>query len=441
MIPNTPSEESSLLENSDCATHDAAHHVSPHIAWRVGAAMYSFIVLGLFQSSIGVMLQPLSQHYSLGDLHVSFIFIVGPLGYVIAAQSSDFVHCKWGQRGIAILAPLLHILGALGIAVHPPFGIVLVAFAAVAMGAGFLDGSWCAWAASGSMANTVSGMLQAAYSVGAAAGPILAGNLLPAWHKPWYDWYYILVVISVVELFILFFAFRHENASKYRNEKHTEAVSTRRKINPKAMFKYLATWFISLYFLAEVGTETAISGWIVSFMTRHQNATPNVASNASGGFWGGMAVGRLTLGVVTDRLGVGRATIIYFLITIAFQVGFAFVHVPIASIVFMTLIGFFMGPMFASGVVMLTRLLPAELHVAGVSFTASAGQVGAALLPFGIGAFIQALGIGIFPFAVVILSILALLAWVPVTRQLPVIPSPSPIEDYIGEEDNDPLLQ
>ncbi|KAF2802422.1 MFS general substrate transporter [Mytilinidion resinicola] len=397
--------------------------------------MYSFIVLGLFQSSVGVMLQPLSQHYSLGDLHVSLIFIVGPLGYVIAAQSSDLIHCTWGQKGIAIFAPTLHILGALVIAAHPPFGIVLVAFAAVALGAGLLDGSWCAWAASGSNANTVSGLLQGSFSVGAAAGPFLAGTILPAWNRPWYDWYYFLV-----KLCVLFLAFRHENASKYRDEKHTEAVSTRRKINPRAMFKYVATWLIALYFLAYVGTETAISGWIVSFMTRHRNATPYVASMASSGFWGGMAVGRFTLGVVTDKLGVGGANIIYFLITIAFQVVFAFVQVPIASIVFMTLIGFFMGPMFASGIVILTRLLPAELHVAAVSFTASAGQVGAAFLPFGIGAFIQGMGIGVFRFAVVILSILALLAWVPVSRQRPAISSPS-YEDHDEEGDSDPLLQ
>lgn len=207
------------------------------------------------------------------------------------------------------------------------------------------------------------------------------------------------------------------------------------------MFKYLATWLSALYFLAYVGTETAISGWIVSFMVRHRNATPYLANMASSGFWGGMAVGRFALGVVTDKLGVGRANIFYFLITIAFQVVFAFVHVPIASIVFMTLIGFFMGPMFASGVVLLTRLLPAELHVAAVSFVASAGQVGAALLPFGIGAFIKGLGIGVFRFAVIIQSTLALLAWIPVSQQRPTVPSPHSYEDHEGEGDNDPLLQ
>lgn len=181
MLAQIPSEESLLLQPSDYGTHDAAEPASSHIALRSGAAMYFFVVLGLFQSSIGAMLQPLSQHYSLNDVQVSLIFIVGPMAYIIAAQSSNIVHYTWGQRGVALIAPALHILGALVIAVHPPFGIVLVAFAAITLGTGLMDGSWCAWAASLSNENTISGMLQGSNSIGAAAGPFLAGTV---WSKP-----------------------------------------------------------------------------------------------------------------------------------------------------------------------------------------------------------------------------------------------------------------
>jgi fucose permease len=199
MESGTPSEESLLLDDLDCDTHDVArrNHIPRHISLRIGAAMYSFVILGLFQSSVGVMLQPLSQWYSLGDLYVSFIFVVGPVGYVIAAQFSDTVHRKYGQRGVAIFAPALHISGALVIATHPPFGIVLVAHATVALGLGLLDVSWCAWAASLENANLVSGLLQGAFSVGAAAGPFFASTVLPLYSRPWYDWYYILVSLEM----------------------------------------------------------------------------------------------------------------------------------------------------------------------------------------------------------------------------------------------------
>ncbi|PVH74175.1 MFS general substrate transporter [Cadophora sp. DSE1049] len=334
--------------------------------------MYSFAVLGLFQSSVGVMLQPLTLQYSLSDVRVSFIFIVGPVAYVLAAQLSHLIHSTWGQRGIAILAPTLHILGALGISAHPPFPLVLLTFGAISLG---------------------------------------------------------LCSPSVVELCVLFLAFRNESALKYRGEKlASEAL-------PLAMLKHPAIWLSAQYFLAYVGIETAISGWIVLFMIRHRNAKPSQASIASSVFWGGMAVGRFALGALTDQLGEGRGNIVYFLITIALQVFFAFLEGRTASIFLLAFIGFFMGPMFASGVVLLTRLLPTEQHVAAVSFVASAGQVGAALLPLGIGAFIQGMGIGTFRFACIVLTVLAFLTWIPVSQLRPTTSQlSSSLEDHARED-------
>ncbi|KAF2260288.1 MFS transporter-like protein [Lojkania enalia] len=412
MESQLPSDEASpLLDTSAIDARDAFHR-SNHLVWRIAAAMYSFVVLGFFTSSVGVMLRPISQHYSLNDLKVSLIFVVGPAGYVIAAQSSNAIHGGWGQRGIAFLAPILHILSAGVIAVHPPFGIVLVAFAAQYMGTGLLDGSWCAWAGSMSNANTISGFLHGSFSVGAAAGPFLASIIMSVGHKPWFYWYFVLIAASVMELIILLSAFRHQNAARYRRGKPVDRASTRSNSNTRAIFNHLGTWLCALYFLAYVGTETAISGWVVSFMVRSRNATPYLASLASSGFWAGMALGRFALGAVTDRLGVGRATIIYFICTIFTQVLFSIVRLPVASIAFMAMVGFFMGPMFPSGVVVLTRLIPKELHIPAVSFVASVGQVGAALLPFGIGAVIQGLGISIFRYAIIVLSTIALLVWI-----------------------------
>lgn len=385
------------------------------------------------------MLQPISQYYALSDLRVSFIFLVGPIGYVIAAQSNELVHTKLGQRGISLLGPIFHIVAAGAIAVHPPYYITLVAFAAVALGTGLLDGSWCAWAGSMSKANTVSGLLHGSFSVGAAAGPLLASTMMTAGHRPWYEWYYVLVSflrtlfpliqfnsanyglekvgVSVSELVVLLAAFRYEDSSRYLLDKHTE--SNRSNPNSRVIFKYREIWLSAAYFLAYVGTETAVSGWVISFMTRARHATPYLSSLSSSGFWAGMAVGRLALGTVTDRIGVRRATIVYFSCTVALEVLFAVVRIPAVSVIIMTLDGFFKGPLFPSGIVVLAQLLPKELHIVAVSFVASVGQVGGALLPFGIGAVVEGVGIWVFQYATIVLSIVSLGLWVAFSRLRP----------------------
>lgn len=134
-----------------------------------------------------------------------------------------------------------------------------------------------------------------------------------------------------------------------------------------------------------------------------------------------MAIGRLTLGFATDKMGVAHATTLYFLSAVGTEVMFAAFSSAAVSVVLMTLLGFVMGPMFPSGVVVLTRLLPSELHVAAVSFAASLGQVGSASLPFAIGAVVQGLGIGVFRYAILVQTVLALLVWFAFAKLRPLL--------------------
>ena len=187
------------------------------------------------------------------------------------------------------------------------------------------------------------------------------------------------------------------------------------------MLRHPATWCCAAFFLADVGVETAISGWIVSFMLRSRSATPYLAGLSSSGFWAGMAVGRLVLGPLTDRMGVRRATVLYFILAVLTEILFVILPHAIVSVVLMVILGFLMGPMFPSGVIVLMQLLPKELHVAAVSFVASLGQVGGALLPFGIGAVVEGLGIGVFKYAILVQSVLAMLLWVVFARLRPVV--------------------
>lgn len=214
---------------------------------------------------------------------------------------------------------------------------------------------------------------------------------------------------------VLPLAFRLETGAKYRHEKHAE-LEYSDKVDLRAIFRHRATWFCAAYFLAYVGTESAISGWVVSFMTRSREASPYLASISSSGFWAGMAIGRLALGFLTDRVGLKLATTIYLLCAVLLEVLFALIKTPVVSIVCMALLGFFMGPLFPSGIVLLARLLPKDLHVAAVSFVSSVGQLGGAFLPFVVGAMIQTLGIRVFQYVLVVQTVVTFLIWLGFSR-------------------------
>ncbi|KAI1107568.1 MFS general substrate transporter [Jackrogersella minutella] len=383
--------------------------------------MYSFVVLGMLASTLGVMVPPLESYYGLSDVRVSSVFLVWPAGYLGAACLNGGVHARFGQRGVAAVGPLFHVVLAAAAASHPPFPAVLAALALGSLGTGVLDGSFCAWAGGMGSANVVQGFLHGSYSAGAAVGPFLAGTMFSVGGMPWYAWYYVLLGASILEAIALLFAFRTEDSAKYHAAHSQAALPNTQSPSPATatMFKHPATWICAAYFLACVGTENAVSGWIVVFMTRVNHASAYLASLSSSGFWIGQALGRLALGPVTEKLGVRPATIIYLLAALFFEVLFASARVPLFSTAAIALLGFCLGPLFPNGVFTLTRLLPRELHVAAISFVVLIGQVGGALLPFALGALAETLGIEVFQVVVFAQLVATLLIWLAFPRLPP----------------------
>lgn len=160
---------------------------------RIAATMFCFAVLGLFTSTTGVLLPHLEQDYDLSDSQASLIFLAVPVPYLLAAQMNSWLHSKLGRRGIAIIGPIAHAVGSIGASRRPPFVVFLGCFATTAFGHGLVDGSWATWAAAQENPNFTSGLLHGAFSIGAAAGPAIAGLVMSPEKGSWHVWYYYLV--------------------------------------------------------------------------------------------------------------------------------------------------------------------------------------------------------------------------------------------------------
>ena len=160
---------------------------------KLGAAMLCFASLGMSVSATGVLLPHIERYYHLSDMNVSCMFLIGPIGYIAAAQLNRLAHEKFQLRGVAVIGSLLHIASAAAAALQPPFAMLLVSVALGACGSGFLDGAWCAWAAGMRKPNEISGWLHGAFSAGASLGAVIAGSFVSRGAESWNLWYMFLV--------------------------------------------------------------------------------------------------------------------------------------------------------------------------------------------------------------------------------------------------------
>ncbi|CRK22568.1 hypothetical protein BN1708_013447, partial [Verticillium longisporum] len=315
---------------------------------KLAFAFLSFIIAGLNDAAVGALIPYLEQYYDLNYTIVSLVFLTPFAGYSVAAFTNARIHMKYGQRGVAVMAPLCHIITYAVVATHPPFPVIVVIYAISGFGNGLTDACYCAWVGDMDKANQVQGFMHACYSLG------------------------------------LTITFWHKTGAVYRAEHPRQDGA--KGAGTKDALKSKVTWMCALFFFTYMGVEVGLGGWVVTFMLRVRDAGAYASGISGSGFWAGMVAGRAGLGFVTERFGERLCISIYLVCCIALQLLFWLVPRFEVSAVAVAFLGFFLGPMFPGAVTVTAKLLPKDIHVSAIGFAMAMGGTGGTVFPFAIGA-------------------------------------------------------
>ncbi|KAI4621915.1 hypothetical protein J4E80_004289 [Alternaria sp. BMP 0032] len=361
--------------------------------------------MGANDAAYGAIIPYLEEYYDLTYVVVSLVFLSPMGGYISAALLNNWLHIHFGQRGIAFLGPVCHLVAYVGIALHPPYPVLVILFIFSGFGNGIEDAAWNAWAGSLANANEVLGFVHGLYGLGALLSPLAAISLIVKCGWQWYQFYYIMLGGACIELATSLWAFRSSSGQVYREKSvRTNAEGESRL---KQALRSRFTWIAAVFLFGYVGAGGALGGWIVTFMRRERAGGEFESGVVATGFWTGIAAGRLVLSFITPKLGEKLAVLIYIVIAITCQLMFWLVPSFHVSAIFVALQGFFLGPLFPAVVVAATKALPPHLHVSAIGFAAAIGVGGGAALPFAIGSLAQTKGLGVLQ--PIILAVLAAL--------------------------------
>ncbi|OQE31723.1 hypothetical protein PENSTE_c001G06847 [Penicillium steckii] len=216
---------------------------------------------------------------------------------------------------------------------------------------------------------------------------------------------------AFLELIYATSAFWTETSAKYRQESAGTTARGGALRQTQLSLTYKVTWIIAVFLFLYGGTEVAIGGWIVVFMTNIRHGSAFASGMTETGFWLGITVGRFVLGFVSPRIGEKLAVTVYIICAIALELIFWLVPEFFVSAVAVSLVGFFLGTIFPGVVVVGTRLLPKNLHVAAIGFAAAFSMGGGAVFPFMIGAIAQAKGVSVLQPVLLAMLAVALGIW------------------------------
>ena len=165
-----------------------------------------------------------------------------------------------------------------------------------------------------------------------------------------------------------------------------------------------------------MGAEVAIGGWLPTFLLSTRNASPFAAGMALVGFWLGVVLGTVLLGLLTAKIGERSGVSAYLALALALQVVVWLVPSFWAAVIASAFVGFCMGPVFPTAIVVAVKLLPDTLHVTAMGIISSAGCAGSAVFPFAFGAIAQRTGVKVMPPFVLSLLGAILVVWLLLPR-------------------------
>ncbi|EFY96735.2 Major facilitator superfamily domain, general substrate transporter [Metarhizium robertsii ARSEF 23] len=417
-----------LTETPHAATVDAPPHPSPAATLKLISVGFSFFVAGVNDGSTGALLPYVIREYGISTAIVSSV-ATNPV-HLSARYGANFA--GWFSAAVANahlcshldLGAMLALGAACQVAAHslrawdPPFGLFVTTFWLVSVGQAFQDTHGNTLAAGVAGAHRWLAAIHAAYMAGCLAGPFAATAVAAAprrggtsstrsrwpWASPTWPWCWLP------------FATR---CGSGRTGTGTGARGRREAARGGLIRATAATpsvWFLCAFFFFYLGSVLTAGGWVVEYLVDVRRGSLSQVGYVPAGFSGGALLGRLLLAEPTHRFGERGMVFVYCLLSTGLQLVFWLVPNIIAASIAVSFIGFFTGPLFATGISLGSKLFPAHIHSTALALVFVSAQMGGSLFPVITGVVSSNAGVQVLQPILVGLLAATALSWLCVPR-------------------------
>ncbi|MFP5502547.1 MAG: MFS transporter, partial [Candidatus Sericytochromatia bacterium] len=217
--------------------------------------------------------------------------------------------------------------------------------------------------------------LHACWGVGATLGTATAATVVVS-GLAWQSTYGLLGLVMVVMTLVFTLSLKQWRDGPATGSAHqAEAPATMREALGQPL-----VWAQIGVFFAYTGVEMTVGQWSYTLLTQYRDYSLEAAGMAVSVYWGALTAGRFLLGAIVHRLGVPR--LLRMGATTALLGGLTFVVAPWAwlSAVGLAVVGFSLAPIYP-GLMTQTPSRLGRFSDFAVGFQASAGMLGAVLVP------------------------------------------------------------
>ncbi|EMT72524.1 Bypass of stop codon protein 6 [Fusarium odoratissimum] len=348
---------------------------------KILSAGFSFFVAGVNDGSIGALVPHIIRDYNVTTAIVSSVYGANFMGWFFGAFSNTHLCQVFDLGSMLTLGAVLQVIAHALRSWKPPFPLFTITFWLASLGQAYQDTHGNTYVSGVKGSHRWLAFIHAMYMAGCLVGPFVATGVASAGRTSrWYLFYTFPLGIGVLN--VAFVVYANDDAFSLMKE----------------TLKHKNVWLISLFFFFFLGATLTASGWVVEYLVEVRNGDINQMGFVPAGFSGGSLLGRLFLAEPTHRFGVRPMIFAFTILSIGLLVLFWLVPNIIAASIAISLLGFFMGPYFATvdqGISVGSKLFNPRIQSTALAFVFVFAQLGGCLFPIITGLIAASAGVSI----------------------------------------------
>ncbi|XEU99697.1 hypothetical protein FSHL1_004984 [Fusarium sambucinum] len=388
---------------------------------KIFSAGFSFFVAGVNDGSIGALVPHIIRDYDVTTAIVSSVYGANFMGWFFGAFSNTHLCQIFDLGSMLALGAVLQVIAHALRAWKPPFALFAVTFWLASLGQAYQDTHGNTFVAGTKNSHRWLAFIHAMYMAGCLVGPFVATGIASVGSTSrWYLFYTFPLAIGVFNVAFVMYAF-WDTLKLKRQQKPTERTleadesPASRSEDAFSLIKDTLrdknVLLVSIFFFFYIGAVLTASGWVVEYLVDVRNGDINQMGFVSAGFNGGSLLGRLFLAEPIHRFGVRRMIFGFTIISIALQILFWLVPNIIAASIAISLLGFFMGPYFATGINIASKLVNLRIKSTALAFVFVFAQLGGCIFPIITGLVAASVGVGVLQPVLCALLVATSVSW------------------------------
>lgn len=359
-----------------------------------------FISLGLPDSLLGSGWPAMHAAFSVPSSYAGYVSMAISFMTIISALLSPIMIKRFHTKWIVIVSIFLTVMGLIGFSISTSYAMLFVFAVPYGMGAGAIDASVNHYVAN-NYSGSVMNFLHCFYGVGAVISPnIMAVALSKASWNEGYRWTaYIQIFILLICIISLPLWKKNESDS---NKQEEEVARIREALKRPGVVLTLIAFF------AYCSGEATCFLWTSSYFAGvKEGLTDHLIASFGSLIFGGLMLGRLISGFVSNRLGDRMLIRIGIFVEV---VGILLVMIPVASFIpaaiGFVIIGTGMGPVYPAIQHMAPTNFGERYSASVIGLQIASAYIGSTFMPMIFGNIQEKIGIGIMPFYLLIFAVL-----------------------------------